>query len=182
MHGFTEIKPRKNVLRRLYLAVMLWFVGRAIQAAARCDKAVADEFRAMPEGYTFCLGAFPDGPWMVVGKTEQGRVKYLGADKNRQPVHLELGLKNAAHLFTLFTFRESTPTANARDRLYVSGDVPPGLRRGADPGHGSGLPAAQAGGQAGHQALSAMALEAPPVHPHPDLDPDRARLLKWRPP
>ena len=124
MNGFTEIKPRKSVLRRLYLAVMLWFVGRAIQAAARTDKAVGDEFSAMPEGYTFCLGAFPDGPWMVVGKTEQGRVKYLGANKDKQPVNLELGLKSTAHLFTLFTFRESTPTANARDRLYVSGDIP----------------------------------------------------------
>ena len=52
MNGFTEIKPRKCVLRRLYLAVMLWFVGRAIQAAARTDRAVGEEFSAMPEGYT----------------------------------------------------------------------------------------------------------------------------------
>lgn len=124
MKGFSEIKPKKNIFRRIYLSVMLWFTGRAIQAAARTDKAVKDEFSNMPDNYTFCLGAFPNGPWMVVGKDENGNVKYKGGNKDKQPVDLELVLKSAGSLFTLFTFQESTPTATARDRLYVSGDVP----------------------------------------------------------
>ncbi|WDP89968.1 MAG: hypothetical protein HUN04_09710 [Desulfobacter sp.] len=124
MEKFKEIKPKKQIFRRIYLFVMLWFVGRAVQAASRTDQAVKDEFSAMPEGYTFCLGAFPTGPWMIVGRDDSGRGKYLGWNRDKHPVHLEMGLKSAAGLFTLFTFRESTPTANARDRLYVSGDVP----------------------------------------------------------
>lgn len=124
MKAFSEIKPKPRIFQRIYLSIMLWFTGRAIQAAARVDKAVAGEFSAMPEGYTFCLGAFPNGPWMVVGKDEKGRARYLGSKKDKQPIHLELGLKSIGNLFTLFTFQESTPTANARDRLYVSGDVP----------------------------------------------------------
>lgn len=124
MEGFKEIKPKRQILRRVYLSIMLWFVGRAVQAAARVDKTIKKEFASMPHGYTFCLGAFPSGPWMVVGKDDNGKVKYLGSNKDRQPVHLEMGLKSAGSLFTLFTFRESTPTANSRDRLYVSGDVP----------------------------------------------------------
>jgi len=124
MKTFSEVKPKRRYLQRIYLRIMLWFTGRAVQAAARTDKAVKDEFIAMPEGYTFCLGAFPNGPWMVVGKDENGKVRYLGSKKEKQPIHLEMGLKSMGCLFTLFTFRESTPTANARDRLYVSGDVP----------------------------------------------------------
>lgn len=124
MKTFSEIKPKKRYLQRIYLSIMLWFTGRAVQAAARVDKAVQNEFATMPKGYTFCLGAFPNGPWMVVGKNNNGQVKYLGSNKEKQPVHLELGLKSMGHLFSLFTFQESTPTATASDRLYVSGDVP----------------------------------------------------------
>ncbi|MCG8687346.1 MAG: hypothetical protein MI892_20885 [Desulfobacterales bacterium] len=124
METFTEIKPGKRYVKRIYLSVMLWFVGRAVQAASRVDKAVAAEFAAMPDNYTFSLGAFPNGPYMVVRKDDTGRAKYLGSRLDKQPVHLEMSLKSLGHLFTLFTFQESTPTANARDRLYVSGDVP----------------------------------------------------------
>ncbi len=124
MNALTEIKPGRRFFRWAYLSIMLWFVGRAVQAAARVDEAVAKEFAAMPEGYTFSLGAFPGGPCMVVGKDEKGRVRYLGHRLDRQPVQLQLTLKSTAHLFTLFTFRESTPVANARARLFVDGDVP----------------------------------------------------------
>ncbi len=124
MEGFIEVKPGKKYIQRIYLSIMLWFVGRAIQAAAKVDKTVAAEFAAMPENYTFCLGAFPNGPHMIVGKNDKGQVKYLGRNYDKQPIHLEMGLKSMGHLFTLFLFLESTPTANARERLYVTGDVP----------------------------------------------------------
>lgn len=124
MTQFTLIKPGKRYFTRAYLFIMLWIVGRAIQAAARVDKEVAQEFDRMPEGYTFSLGAFPNGPYMVVGKDDVGRVRYLGGKIDKHPVNLEITLKSTTHLFFLFTFRESTPTANARDRLCVSGDVP----------------------------------------------------------
>ncbi|MDD9303438.1 MAG: hypothetical protein HUK40_14285 [Desulfobacter sp.] len=124
MDAITEIKPGKKYFQRIYLGIMLWFVGRAVQAAGRVDSAVKDEFTAMPEGYTFCLGAFPNGPYMIVGKDKTHRAKYLGSNKDKHNIHLEMGLKSMGNLFTLFTFQESTPTANARDRLFVSGDVP----------------------------------------------------------
>jgi hypothetical protein len=48
----------------------------------------------------------------------------LGGNLSKHPVDLEMTLKSMKHLFVLFTFRESTPTANSRDRMIVSGDVP----------------------------------------------------------
>ncbi|MBU0970600.1 MAG: hypothetical protein KKC20_08125 [Proteobacteria bacterium] len=124
METFVEIKPGRKPLQRIYLGTMLWFVGRAIQAAARVDHQVKKEFERMPPNYTFSLGAFPNGPYMVVGKDDRGKVAYLGGDLSKHPVDLEMTLKSMEHLFVLFTFRESTPTANSRDRMIVSGDVP----------------------------------------------------------
>ncbi len=124
MEALIEIKPRKNPFQRIYLGTMLWFVGRAIQAAARVDKQVKKEFKSMPIGYTFSLGAFPNGPYMVVGKDDRGKVRYLGNNLSKHPVNLEITLKSMKNLFILFTFQESTPTANSRDRMIVNGDVP----------------------------------------------------------
>ncbi|MBA3011011.1 MAG: hypothetical protein KKF12_20665 [Proteobacteria bacterium] len=124
METFVEIKPGRKPLQRIYLGTMLWFVGRAIQAAARVDNQVKKEFQSMPPNYTFSLGAFPNGPYMVVGKNDRGKATYLGGDLSKQPVDLEMTLKSMEHLFVLFTFRESTPTANSRDRMIVNGDVP----------------------------------------------------------
>ncbi len=124
METFIEIKPGRKPFQRIYLGIMLWFVGRAIQAASRVDEVVRKEFRDMPENYRFSLGAFPNGPYMVVGKDKKGKVRYLGGNIAKTPVNLEMTLKSMEHFFMLMTFRESTPEANARDRMIVTGDVP----------------------------------------------------------
>lgn len=125
METFIEVKSQKKIFQRIYLSIMLWFVGRAIQAASRVDKQVKNEFDSMPDNYTFSLGAFPHGPYMVIGKDDKGVVRYLGSDIEKQPMDLQMTLKSMAHFFLLFTFMESTPTANSRDRMCVNGDVPP---------------------------------------------------------
>ncbi|MCF8092821.1 MAG: hypothetical protein K9K40_10240 [Desulfotignum sp.] len=124
MIDFMEILPGRQRLKRVYLTLILWFFGRAIQAAARVDHGVKSEFAAMPGHYTFCLGAFPNGPFMVVGKDAQGRVRYLGSSTANRTIHLHLMFKSINLLFVTLTLQESTSTANARDRLFVSGDVP----------------------------------------------------------
>ena len=124
MDAFIEIKPGKKIFQRIYLSIMLWFLGRAIQAASRVDKEVKKEFNSMPDNYIFSLGAFPKGPYMVIGKDAQGKVRYMGSDIKKQPVNLEITMKSMTHFFLLLTFIESTPAANSRDRMFVSGDVP----------------------------------------------------------
>ncbi len=124
MTDFMEISPGRHHRKRLYLSCMLWFFGRAVQAAARVDDGVKSEFAAMPDNFTFCLGAFPSGPYMVVGKDSLGRVRHLGSSIADRTIHLHMMFKNPALLFRVFSFQESTPVANARNRLYVHGDVP----------------------------------------------------------
>jgi len=124
MTDFMEIPPGRHRLKNVYLSCLLWFFGRAVQAAARADNGVKSEFAAMPDNFTFCLGAFPSGPYMVVGKDGRGRVRHLGSAIADRPVHLQLMFKSTALLFRVFALQESTFAANARNRLYVHGDVP----------------------------------------------------------
>ena len=124
MEDFVEIKPGRNTFKRIYLNLMLWFVGRAVQAASRVDPQVRQEFQTMPMDFTFSLGAFPNGPWMVVQKDEMGRVKYLGTKLKGRKIDLAMTLKSMDALFLLFSFQESTPVSNARGRLFVEGEVP----------------------------------------------------------
>jgi hypothetical protein len=124
MNDFREITPGGRPFTRMYLSFMLWFVGRAIQAAAKVDPDIQREFDDLPDGFTFALTAAPNGPSMVVGKDTEGRVKYLGGSIEGRDLNVKMTLKSMEGLFVLFTFRESTPVANARDRLFVEGEVP----------------------------------------------------------
>ena len=124
MENFKEVTPGANPLVNIYLNVMLWFVGRAIQAASRVDNAVKEEFERFPKKFVFSLGAYPKGPHMVVEKDENGRIRYRGRSIKDRKVDLQLTAKHPNLLFLLFSFQESTPISNARDRLFVDGEVP----------------------------------------------------------
>jgi hypothetical protein len=124
MGDYREVQAGSKPLKRVYIAVMLWFVGRAIQAAASVDKVVREEFEQLPEGFAFALGVEPHGPFMIVGKNQKGRVKYLGWKPEDKHIDLKLKIKNIEAAMLLFTFQESTTVASARNRLIVDGEVP----------------------------------------------------------
>jgi hypothetical protein len=124
MNDYKEIKPSGKPLKEAYVALMLWFVGRSIEAAFRVDEAVKAEFDNLPPGFTFSLGVMPQGPTMVVGKDDQGRVKYRGWNQERQKIDLQMKIKNLEGAILMFTFQESTAVATARNRLIVDGEVP----------------------------------------------------------
>ncbi len=121
---FRLVVPRGKRMKRLYLSIMLWFVGRAMQAAAKVDKGVKKEFESIPAGFRFALGVAPRGPAMVMEKTAAGRVKYVGSKPGGKPLDLNIKIKHLEGAFLLFTFQESTAIAVAGDRLVVEGDVP----------------------------------------------------------
>ncbi|MDJ0720991.1 MAG: hypothetical protein QNJ04_05145 [Desulfobacterales bacterium] len=120
---YREIKPGKKPVKRAYLAVMLWFMGRAVQAASRVDRAIMDEVADLPDDFVFALGVAERGPWMVVGRRSDGALSYRGRAIGDDPVDLKLAFKHLEAGFLTFTFRENTPVATARDRLNVDGEV-----------------------------------------------------------
>ncbi len=123
INKYPEIKPGKKYIKRIYIAVMLWIVGRAIQAASRIDKDVKRDFEELPDGFAFALGVYPDGPWMFVGKNEKGKVKYQGWNPAGKKYQLKMNIKNVEAAIKVFTFQESTAVAFCHDRFFVDGDI-----------------------------------------------------------
>jgi hypothetical protein len=103
---------------------MMWFMGRAIQAAASVDRDVRKEFAELPDRFTFDLCVMPDGPHMIVGKDRKGYVRYMGWDPEGKKINLKMKIKNLEAAILMFTFQESTALATARNRLVVDGEVP----------------------------------------------------------
>jgi len=121
---YPEIKPKKKFIKRIYIAVMLLVVGRAIQAAAKVDKEVKEEFAKLKDNFLLKMWIWPNGPSMYVGKTKDGKVKYLGwKDKGYKPT-LTMTIKSVEAAMLLFTFQEATAIATTRNRLVVDGDLP----------------------------------------------------------
>lgn len=127
INNYPEINPGKKLLKRIYIAVMLWIVGRGIQAASRVDRDIKREFKELPEDFLMCLGILPGGPYMFIGKDKKGRAKYLGWNPKGKKVTLGMSIKNIEAAMLVFTFRESTATAFAHDRFIVDGDLIPGM-------------------------------------------------------
>ncbi|WP_300668064.1 hypothetical protein [Desulfoluna sp.] len=123
MGQFREVTSGRRVVQKLYITIMLWFVGRAIVAAYKSDPEVRREFDTLPGGFTFSLGVLPVGPRMVIRKEQDGKVRYLGQGKG-EVMDLDLTIKHMQAFFMILSFQESTSTANARARLYVDGGVP----------------------------------------------------------
>lgn len=118
-----EIHAGGKPFKKIYVSIFLWFVGRAVQAAAKVDKEIKKEFDDLPENFTFALGCLPNGPWMVTGK-ENGRVKYFGGNLNVRPVQLRLAIKSIDAAFLILSFQESTTLATSRNRLMTDGELP----------------------------------------------------------
>ncbi|MGD9331884.1 MAG: hypothetical protein PVJ53_11260 [Desulfobacterales bacterium] len=121
--AYREMVPGRSFLKRAYLRIILWFMGRAVQAASRVDERVRREIETLPDQFTFALGILPAGPYLVVQKIGAHRARYLGGAITAQPVDLTLAFKHLEAGMLTFTFRENTPVATARDRLIVDGEV-----------------------------------------------------------
>ena len=120
---YREIKPGRKTVKRVYLAVMLWFMGRAVQAASRVDKTIMAEVRELPPGLRMALGVRNRGPFMVLGKNGPTSLRFLGSRIADDALDLKLAFKYLESGFMTFTFQENTASAAAHDRLTVEGDM-----------------------------------------------------------
>ncbi len=121
---FPEIKPKVRFIKKIYLTVMLWVVGHAIQAAAKVDREVKAEFASLRDDFIVKLSIMPDGPAMIVGKDKKGIVKYMGWNDKGEKVTLDMKIKNISSAILVFTFQEGTCEAFCNNRFIVSGDLP----------------------------------------------------------
>jgi len=127
INKFPEIKPKGKLIKKIYVAVMLWIVGRAIQAAAKVDREVKEEFSKLRNDFAVRLWVAPAGPAMIVGKDKKGVVKYMGWNSKGKKITLDMKIKNIDGAILVFTFQESTCVAFCNDRFIVNGDIPDAL-------------------------------------------------------
>lgn len=108
-------------LQRLYVAVMLWVVGRALVATSRVDAGVRAELAHLPAGYQIQMVVMPGGPGFVVECVGDGTLQRTRRPKARPD--LSIRFKHVAHAFLVLSFQEGTARAFANDRMVADGDV-----------------------------------------------------------
>lgn len=124
INKYPEIRSGGKPFKKIYVAIMLWIVGRAIQAASRVDREVKEEFARLSDDFMMHLHVLPSGPGMIVGKDKDGKVRYMGWNAKGKKITLDMKVKNIEGAILMFTFQESTCVASANNRLAVSGAVP----------------------------------------------------------
>ncbi len=121
-----RISPRRKPFKSLYLHIILWFLGRSIQAAVHIDAKIRKEFFSLPDEMTFGLGVEPNGPRMAIRKSKESGVTYLGRASKNQKVDLDIKIHDIEAAMLLLTFRESTAISASHGRISISGNVEEG--------------------------------------------------------
>ena len=60
INKYPQIRPGKKLFKRVYVAIMLWTVGKAIQVAAKVDKEVKEELARLPNNFTLRMMVAPE--------------------------------------------------------------------------------------------------------------------------
>ena len=111
----------KSTLQRAYVTLMMRIVGRGLAIASRVDSEIAGELKHLPADLTIAMRVYPNGPCCLLQHTGSD-LSYLGAC-NPHPADVDIIFKHLQHAWLLYTFREDTPTAFARNRIVLDGEV-----------------------------------------------------------
>ena len=109
-------------LQVFYVKVMIWFIGRLLEAASKVDKKIQGEIKALPEDFAFSMGVLPNGPDFTVQKQADGTF-YCSRKNDKLPVSLTISFKHVKHAFLVLSFQESTARSFANDRMLLDGEI-----------------------------------------------------------
>jgi hypothetical protein len=111
----------RSTLQRAYVALMMRIVGRGLAVASRIDSEIASEVQHLPAELTIAMRVYPNGPCCLLQHTGSG-LSYLGV-RDACSADTEIIFKHLQHAWLLYTFQEDTPTAFARNRMLLDGEV-----------------------------------------------------------
>lgn len=100
---------------------MMRIVGRGLAIASRIDDEITRELVHLPEAMTVAMRVYPNGPCCFLQETHN-RLNYLGV-RNSGEADMDIIFKHLQHAWLLFTFQENTPTAFARNRIVLDGEI-----------------------------------------------------------
>ena len=110
----------------IYVNIMIWLIGRLLEAASKVDKLIQYEISALPDAFTFSMGILPNGPEFIVQKQADGTF-YCSRKNDTIPAELIISFKHVKHAFLILSFQESTARSFANDRMLLNGEVDLGM-------------------------------------------------------
>jgi hypothetical protein len=151
INKYPELRPGKKIFKTVYVSILLWTVGKAVQVAAKIDKKVKEELDKLPNNFTLRMMVAPEkefplffyakmlpafvmdkglllcGVQMFIHKDKEGKIKYIGADPKGKKADLSVIFTNIESAWLVLSFQESTATAYMHGRFVVEGDLPHSL-------------------------------------------------------
>lgn len=113
-----------NRLKRWYLKLMFWIVGRGLVAGSKVDAEFKRELAALPASLVIRMVVMPSGPNFTVRVKDNKELEIPGkAERDGLETDLTIYFKHLAHAFLVFSFQEGTARAFANDRMYVDGEI-----------------------------------------------------------
>ena len=106
----------------LYVNIMIWLIGRLLEAASRVDHVIQRELKGLPDDFAYTMGVIPNGPEFTVRKLDDGTL-YCQRRKDAFSADLAVSFKHVRHAFLILSFQESTARSFANDRMLLNGEI-----------------------------------------------------------
>jgi len=100
---------------------MMRIVGRGLAIASRVDSEVIHELSHLPAEMVIAMRVYPNGPCCLLQHTGSDLI-YLGV-RDSGEADMEIIFRHLQHAWLLYTFQENTPTAFARNRIMLDGEI-----------------------------------------------------------
>lgn len=110
----------------IYVGIMIWLIGRLLEAASKVDKKIQEELVALPAAFAFSMGILPGGPAFIVQKRADGTL-YCARRNDTFAPDLAISFKHVKLAFLILSFQESTARSFANDRMLLDGDINLGM-------------------------------------------------------
>ncbi len=136
MHRPAEFRPAGATVRpgpgipyplqRAYVRLMMWLVGRLLQASSAVDPVIMREVAELPPGFAFAMRVRAGGPGFAMCE-QDGRLRLMPLQQAGR-LQLSFDFKHLTHAFLVLGFVEGTAVSFARDRMSVDGNLGAGMK------------------------------------------------------
>lgn len=122
----TTVRPSAGpgvgyALQRTYVRLMMWLVGRLLQAAAVVDPVIIREVGHLDDGFSFVMRVRGSDLGFAMRK-HAGALRLITLSDLGEP-GLAFDYKHVSHAFLVLGFVEGTAQSFANDRMSVDGEI-----------------------------------------------------------
>lgn len=125
MHEYHyELTTNTKKFKEFTAKLVLWFLGRALEACTVLDENVKHEVEVFEEGSSILLKVQPSGPCIVMMKVNN-KLKFMGTEE--VSADLSIYFKNIEAANLALTGKKSIAQAYAEHRFMLKGNIALGM-------------------------------------------------------